>query len=336
MKNIIKLFILLLILSSNLYSQNKLDDKGRKQGYWSKEYSNGNKIYEGSFKDDYQEGMFTYYYEDGTIKAKTNFSNKGSIAETQTFYPNSKLMSKGKYIDKKKHGVWELYDEEGRKIKNEEYNKGVKQGTWKVWDKNDILVESIQYDKDLRNGVCYKNFYNKGFHYFTYKDDKKHGLYEDYYYFEKLRIKGEYALDKREGNWSYFDSLGNIAKKQVWRNDKLIEETLRIDYGNKKEYIKSSDIAYIYPKGKKLYIALKNSKGFDAINDFEEFLSLLSIDEFILLNKQYKIYSRLESIKSIEPAPKDQYYIILEPKSPTPIISDKESKMAMESLFLNK
>ena len=77
MKRKISLLLVLLAFGfaqQDIYSQNKIDQKGKKQGYWSKSDKNGNKIYEGNFKDDCEDGLFTHYYEDGkTIKSKTEY-----------------------------------------------------------------------------------------------------------------------------------------------------------------------------------------------------------------------------------------------------------------------
>ena len=46
---------------------NRIDESGLKQGYWITYYENGNKKYEGFFKDDKPVGTFTRFYEDKGI-----------------------------------------------------------------------------------------------------------------------------------------------------------------------------------------------------------------------------------------------------------------------------
>lgn len=334
MKNIFTtLLFLTIIFTGDIMAQNKIDNQGKKQGNWFKTYENGNKIYEGKFVNDYQEGLFTYYYENGDIKANTIFSSKGRIAITKIYNTDGGIMSEGAYYNKFKDGEWIYYDQKGNKLKRENYDKGIKRGDFKVWDKNGLLVESIEYKDDKKNGVYYKNFYSKGYVYYTYKDNKKTGPYEDYYYFQKLRVKGNYNEDMRDNNWLYYDSLGNIIKTQEWRKDSLLKENIRIQYSDNVEYIDTRDIAYFYPKGSEIFIALNNSKTINCINNFEDFLPLISIDDFLLINKQYKIYSRYSALKGISPASGGEYYINLQPKSNNPIITDKESRKALENIF---
>jgi len=77
----IKMIIMaVLILSSGIvYSQNQpvnqVDATGRKQGLWKK-YDGSILISKGTYKDGLPEGEFTYYYDNGTVKAVTVFSEK--------------------------------------------------------------------------------------------------------------------------------------------------------------------------------------------------------------------------------------------------------------------
>ena len=59
-RNIILAFIALLPLS--LLAQNMMDSQGRRQGKWVKVDKNNRKVYEGTFKDGLETGVFTYYY----------------------------------------------------------------------------------------------------------------------------------------------------------------------------------------------------------------------------------------------------------------------------------
>ncbi len=316
-----------------LNAQNKVDSQGRKQGKWSKSYDNGNKKYEGSFENDYEVGLFKYYYEDGKLRAESVFSDKGRKTFTKSYHINGKLMSEGHYYNRLKDGNWNYFDEEGNKLKFESYKQGIKNGSWKVWDNKTSLVESIEFENNMRNGVYYKNFYERGYVFYNYVNDLRDGRFEDYYYYQKLKIQGNYKSDMKDGEWRYFDSIGNITKTQVWRSDSLLSEKVRIELGREEKYIETNTIAYFYPRGKRMFIALSDGEEISCINNFEDFILLLSLDDFIMLNKRHKVYANYSAIRGIEPKEDGEYYIILEPKSKTPIITDKESKPAMESLF---
>ena len=109
MKRIVKksfaLFMSALMLASfSLNAQNLTDNKGLKQGKWTKTYSNGKPKYKGEFKDDKEVGTFTYYGKDGKLTQTIEYSQNGKVGKAKFFYKNGKLMSEGEYIDKKKEG----------------------------------------------------------------------------------------------------------------------------------------------------------------------------------------------------------------------------------------
>ena len=57
----------LVLMPCVLEAQNKTDEKGRKQGKWSKAYPNGQVKYSGEFKDDKEIGTFSYYSKNGKL-----------------------------------------------------------------------------------------------------------------------------------------------------------------------------------------------------------------------------------------------------------------------------
>lgn len=337
MKRIVSLSLVLALcglISFEAYSQNKVDAQGKKQGSWSKTNKNGNKIYEGNFKDDCEVGVFTYYYDDGkTIKAKSEFKDNGKFASTKIFNKEGKLVSDGFYKNKKKDSLWTIYDEKGNKIGEERYVNGLKNGVSNYWDKSKVLVETINFKNDKKDGIYYMNTYQNGYYYLTYKDDKKNGPYEDFYYYQKIKIKGSYNDNLKEGEWKYFDSIGTCVKIQKWQNDKLLSEKVRIDFGREEKYIDTKDIAYFYQTGKRLKVVLFNKEEISCINNIEQFLDVLGLDDFIQLNKKMMLYSNLKAIKGIGEKSGEEYLILLEPKPQAPIYTDKESRKALEMLF---
>lgn len=337
MKRIVSISLVLAFLglfSFQAYSQNITDAKGKKQGPWSKTNNKGNKVYEGNFKDDYEVGVFTYYYEDGkTVKAKSEFKDNGKFASTKMFNKEGNVISEGFYKNKKKDSLWTIYDEKGNKIGEERYVNGLKDGVANYWDKSKVLVETINYKNDKKDGIYYMNTFQNGYYYLTYKDDKKNGPYEDFYYYQKIKIKGNYNDNLKEGEWKYFDSIGTCVKIQKWQKDILISEKVRIDFGREEKYIDTKDIAYFYPTGKRLKVVLFNSEEISCINNIEDFLDVLGLNGFIQLNKKMMLYSSLNAIKGIGEKTGEDYIILLEPKPKAVVLTDKDSRKALESFF---
>ena len=57
-----------------------------------------------------------------------------------------------------------------------------------------------------------------------YKDGLRHGLDEAYDFATgKIIFKGNYKNGKRDGLWEYYDKNSRLAKKELYKNDKLIK-----------------------------------------------------------------------------------------------------------------
>ena len=73
----ILIMTVLLVSSTIAFSQtqliNQVDATGKKQGLWKK-YDGTVLVSKGTYKDGYPEGEFTYYYENGSVKAISVFS----------------------------------------------------------------------------------------------------------------------------------------------------------------------------------------------------------------------------------------------------------------------
>ena len=76
-------------LPLNAQDHNRKDSKGRRQGLWMDYYPNGQKRYEGKFKDDKCQGTFTYYDEKGILKATNTFDKSGTKALNKTYSPDN-------------------------------------------------------------------------------------------------------------------------------------------------------------------------------------------------------------------------------------------------------
>lgn len=163
-------------------AQNKTDSLGRKQGYWKVYYPGSKHIeYEGIFKDDIPQGLFKYYYEHDTIKAKLDFKKNGKWAYATLYHWNGKIMGKGKYLEQKKDSVWEFYNQMGQLIHRENYLQGKRHGLSITYYDSGHIYQKIQYILDKKHGYFIEYFPNgkiKGMGY--YKDDLAEGYFVYY------------------------------------------------------------------------------------------------------------------------------------------------------------
>ena len=68
---------MLLTVPAFAQDYNQTDSKGRRQGVWMDFYPNGQKRYEGQFKNGKCTGTFRYYDEQGNLKATNEFDKSG-------------------------------------------------------------------------------------------------------------------------------------------------------------------------------------------------------------------------------------------------------------------
>lgn len=98
----------------------------------------------------------------------------------------------GDYVDKYPSGI--------TKFKGF-YRFGKRHGQWISFYENGLPWSEMHFDKGIRNGVNIAYFENG-----------------------KERYKGIYKNDKRDSIWMYFDSIGNIAERLLFKNDKVIQK----------------------------------------------------------------------------------------------------------------
>ena len=98
----------------------------------------------------------------------------------------------GDYIDKYPTGI--------TKFKGF-YRFGKRHGQWISFYQNGLPWSEMNFDKGLRHGPN-----------ITYIETGK------------IRYQGMYKNDKRDSIWTYFDSIGNVAERLLYKNDKIIQK----------------------------------------------------------------------------------------------------------------
>lgn len=98
----------------------------------------------------------------------------------------------GDYTDKYQNGV----------IKFKGFFRfGQRHGQWMSFYPNGILWSELHFDKGLRAGLN-ATYYKNG----------------------KKRYEGVYKNDKQDSVWSYYDTLGIIATKVLYKNDVIVKK----------------------------------------------------------------------------------------------------------------
>jgi len=219
MRKIILVFISMLLFSSlNLFAQNRTDDRGRKQGPWSKTYPNGVLQYEGTFEDDKPVGLFRHYYESGKLKIEQNHL-PGDISEVKMYEVDGKtLAATGRYKGRNKEGEWRYYSNNNL-ILTENFKDGKKEGIAKVYSMTGRVIEEIPYKEDKITGIR-RHFLADGELYseISYKNDLEDGVYKLFEGNKKPVVEGHYKAGKRDGDWKFYDEDGKLVETLRYRD----------------------------------------------------------------------------------------------------------------------
>lgn len=104
--------------------------------------------------------------------------------------------------------------------------KSPRNGKWKEFNKQAVLVAEGFYQHDLKHGV-WKQYYETGELLIeeTYELGVLHGRYASYHMNGKMLSEGDYQNGKREGFFEVFDEEGIPAKRLLFINNVLLEES---------------------------------------------------------------------------------------------------------------
>ena len=204
---------------------NRSDQWGKKQGFWRKVDSLGQKIYEGQFRDGIPYGEFLYYYPSGSIKTRSIISDQGKVARVITCFPNGKKMASGIYIQEKRDSIWQFFsDYDGSLVSEERYSAGIKQGISNTFYPDGILAETVSWVNGKREGIWEQYFTDgkiklRG----NFKEDEKEGPFLIFFLNGKTMLSGQYRHGHQHGLWIFYSETGKILKKETFENGKLLK-----------------------------------------------------------------------------------------------------------------
>lgn len=253
-----RLITAIIILTSQLIwaqeqAPNRVDEDGKKQGYWIKRYENDTIRYKGSFKDDRPVGLFVRYYEDGSLQALITYKGKGK-AEAEIYYPeDSLIMARGNYQNEQRDSTWLFFTPDGSLASKENFKSGKKHGLSIIYFADGSISEKIHFENGVKNGL-WEQYFQDGQPKLkaTIKDGIQYeGEYTTYYPDGTRLLQGTYLEGKKHSSWYHFNEDGSIRLIKVYRAGKVQEEYPK--NGVFEEYwpddIKKSE--YTYKDGKK-------------------------------------------------------------------------------------
>lgn len=194
---------LAIVVAFSSWSQNKVDEQGRKQGAWVKTYPNSRAIlYKGQFVDDEPVGTFTYYYPSTKVQAVIKHDAETKTSKGYFYHENGNLMTYGTYKNQLKDGVWYNYGPSGRISFTETYKNDQLHGKKTVY-----FVPSDPADKSEK--VSRTMYYVNG---------QLDGEFREWFDFGGIRTEGQYVNNRRHGVWKAYHYTGNLMSLTRYKN----------------------------------------------------------------------------------------------------------------------
>ena len=211
--------VVLMSLSVVGQDMNRTDAKGRRQGAWTDFYPNGQKRYEGQFKNNKCKGTFCYYDEQGNLQATNEFDKSGEKCLNKTYAPNGRVIATGYYVNQKKEGEWKYFDRNSGQLLLLEDNKGGKVHGWsKLYNPNNgKLAEETQFVDGQPEGVCRK-YSDTGVLQMEcqYHQGQLNGPCKTYFPNTALKEEGQYVNGKKSGEWKTYNEDGDLLVTETF------------------------------------------------------------------------------------------------------------------------
>lgn len=197
---------------------NKLDDKGNKNGLWRGIYNDTkNPKYEGTFDHGKEVGIFTFFDNKKTaiVIATREFNRKDNTAYTIFYDQLKNKVSEGKVVNKLYEGQWKYYHKASKTIMTiENYSTGKLEGLRSVFYPNGKIAEEMLYKNNLKNGV-YKQYTESGI--IIEESNYKNDQYDGIAIFRDadsgtIVSKGKFTNGKKTGIWQFFEN-GQFVKE---------------------------------------------------------------------------------------------------------------------------
>lgn len=224
--------------SGTVISETEYHDDKKNGPYWKKN-GKGEWIEKGSFKDNEEEGAWTYYFignEGNGIKTSVTYSKGKKSGQETNFYKDGKIESQGNYLDGSRNGLWKLYGNKENILAEGSYSPkaGVAEDAEIKYERSGIWKEYYPDGKLFGSGL---------------RKHTRTGAWKFYY------NNGQVGYDGIMANESMFETAKTFDKEgKILGDGKLFFSLVKIDEATndlKLNYKPSIPYTYFYPSGKK-------------------------------------------------------------------------------------
>jgi antitoxin component YwqK of YwqJK toxin-antitoxin module len=263
------LFLIVLFLASVFHTVNaqtdtvfnQTDAKNLKQGWWKKNYPDGQMMYKGYFKDNKPVGEMRRYFESGSLMAILQYDSKGEYIHAKMWYDGGQLAAEGWYFNSVKDSTWKYYSYYDQSLTSmETYQKGIRNGAMVHFYKNGEVSEKIEWKNDKKEGP-WEQYFNgkilklKGF----YVNGQLNGSFVVNFEDGTPFVSGNYLNDQRHGKWTFYNEDGTVNMVLDYVNGKTAdtdklndkqEELFRMIDENQGKFEEPDETNFLNPPGR--------------------------------------------------------------------------------------
>ena len=201
-------------------------------------HKNGQKSYEGTFKDGKPNGLGTQWYDNGKKMAEGTFKDGKEDGKWTGWHENGQKKKEGTYKDGKEDGLVTGWFENGQKKSEVNSKDGTPEGLWTGWHENGQKREEGTYKDGKEISETKWEYYSNGQKKSegTYKDGKRDGLWTWWYETGQKRQEGTYKDGKEDGLVTIWFENGQKSMERNYKDGK--------DHGSQKYYNKKDEVTY--------------------------------------------------------------------------------------------
>ncbi|MGP8215956.1 MAG: tetratricopeptide repeat protein [Bacteroidia bacterium] len=182
--------------TGNISAKGAFNDKGNRDGLWVYYYYDGTMKEKTNFSDDKHEGLSETWYGNGAQKGKYNYHNDKLNGETWEYNTSGILTSHGNYVNDKPMGPYTIYYDDGKQQYAANYS--------------DIGLDGDMKEYYVSGQISLST---------TFKNGKKNGTLTDYWSNGKIKDRGEYKDDNPTGDWKFNYENGSLHKEGPYTDD---------------------------------------------------------------------------------------------------------------------
>lgn len=167
----LNLFLLLVLLTSTSWAQagsvaqdtlNRLDEMGRKQGYWRIQaplaekpgYTDGQLVEEGRYTNSKRTGVWKRYWPNGQVMSEITYHMGRPKGNYVIYYPSGKTEEQGSWDLDRNTGTFKRWHPNGKLAQDFVFNAyGVRDGEQKYYHENGQLAVSVQVNEGREEGT---------------------------------------------------------------------------------------------------------------------------------------------------------------------------------------